>query len=158
MAFIFSMRSTPRASNSMHQYSRNLTTSSSLPVIAEDRDSFAAPGDTPPVPPRASNRPPSKAFGLQAPPIHYESSPPQYSLYASPFDGTGVEGPHGEKLEELRMRKGLKDNKHIARRGGWKTLAIIALIVLLCIVGLVVGLVVGLRKHNTYVSLICPFG
>jgi hypothetical protein len=151
MAFIFSMRSTPRASNSMHQYSRNLTTSSSLPAIAEDRDSFAAPGDTPPVPPRATNRPPSKAFGLQAPPIHYEGSPPQYSLYA------GVEGPHGEKLEELRMRKGLKDNKHIARRGGWKTLAIIALIVLLCIVGLVVGLVVGLRKHNSYVSFVSPF-
>ena len=40
------------------------------------------------------------------------------------------------------------NNKHIAKRGGWKRLLIIAIIVALCIVGLVVGLVVGLRNRH----------
>lgn len=50
----------------------------------------------------------------------------------------------GEKLAELR--KGLENNRHIAKRGGWKRLLIVAFVLLLIIVGLVVGLVVGLRK------------
>jgi hypothetical protein len=90
----------------------------------------------PPVPPRAWNRPPNKIFGLGAPPAY------------SPFDSTGVEGPHGEKLADVR--KGLINNKHIAKRGGWKRLTIIALVIILCLVGLIVGLVVGLRnRHKT---------
>jgi hypothetical protein len=42
----------------------------------------------------------------------------------------------------------MANNKHIAKRGGWKRLLIIGTIVALCIVGLVVGLVVGLRNRN----------
>jgi hypothetical protein len=74
--------------------------------------------------------------------LNYEGSPPVYSH----FDGTGVDGPHGEKLSEAR--KGITNNKHIAKRGGWKRLASIALLAIIGIVALVVGLVVGLRKRD----------
>lgn len=95
------------------------------------------------MPPRAWNRPHHKHFGLGAPPRRsHEGSPPAYSH----FDPVGVKGPKGEKLEDLR--KGVLDNKHIAKRGGWKRLLIIAAVVALVIVGLVVGLVVGLRNRN----------
>jgi hypothetical protein len=40
------------------------------------------------------------------------------------------------------------NNKHIAKRGGWKKLLVISIIAALCIVGLVVGLVFGLRNRN----------
>jgi hypothetical protein len=73
--------------------------------------------------------------------LNYEGSPPAYSH----FD-VDVEGPNGEKLADVR--KGISNNKYIARRGGWKRLALIAFIVILCIVGLIVGLVIGLRKGN----------
>jgi hypothetical protein len=118
---------------------------STLPPIDEDSPSFASPRSPPPVPPRAWNRPEHKVFGLGAPPrLNFEGSPPEYSQ----FDSAGVEGPHGEKLSDVR--KGIYHNKHIAKRGGWLRLALIALIALLCIVGLVVGLVIGLRnKHNS---------
>jgi hypothetical protein len=130
MAFIFSMRSTPVGS--MHR--RDPASGSTLPPISEDGSS---------IPPRAWNRPPHKIFALGAPPkLNCEGSPPVYSH----FD-VDVEGPNGEKLADVR--KGISNNKHIARRGGWKRLALIALIAILCIVGLIVGLVVGLRKRNS---------
>lgn len=141
MAFIFTMRSTPVGS-SMHR--RDPNSVSSLPPIEEDGASFAVPRDPPPVPPRAWNRPAHKVFGLGSPPrLNFERSPPEYSQ----FDSTGVEGPHGEKLSDVR--KGIYNNKHIAKRGGWRRLALIALISILCIVGLVVGLVVGLRHRHS---------
>lgn len=144
MAFIFTMRSTPvDASMSRRE--------GALPAIAEVRDSyiaddsgsFTAPRPAPPVPPRAWNRPAHKVFGLGAPPrLNHDFSPPEYSQ----FDSVGVEGPNGEKLSDVR--KGISNNKHIAKRGGWKRLAIITIAVILCIVGLVVGLVVGLRNRH----------
>jgi hypothetical protein len=73
--------------------------------------------------------------------LNYERSPPAYSH----FD-VDVEGPNGEKLADVR--KGISNNKYIARRGGWKRLALLALIAILCIVALIVGLVVGLRKRD----------
>ena len=133
------MRSTPVGS--MHRRDPNST--SSLPPIDEDGASFTSTG-APPVPPRAWNRPAHKVFGLGVPPrLNFDGSPPEYSQ----FDSSGVEGPHGEKLSD--MRKGINNNRHIAKRGGWKRLALIALVVILCIVGLVIGLVVGLRKPHS---------
>ena len=141
MAFIFTMRSTPVS----RMRRPDPGSPSTLPSIAEDIPSFNSPRSPPPVPPRAWNRPEHKVFGLGAPPrLNSEKSPPEYSQ----FDSTGVEGPNGEKLSDVR--KAVHDNKHIARRGGWRRLALIALIAILCIVALVVGLVVGLRnKHNS---------
>ncbi len=57
-----------------------------------------------------------------------------------------VTGPKGEKLEDLR------NNAYVARRGGWKRICLIALVVIACIVALAVGLAVGLhKKHSRYV-------
>jgi hypothetical protein len=121
MAFIFATRSTPTPNGSMHR--RDLSSTGALSAILEDGDDPA-----PPVPLRAQNRPLNKHFELGTPPKHnFERPPPAYSY----FDG--IKGPNGEKLADLR------NNKHIARRGGWKRLALIALIVVLCLVGLVVG-------------------
>jgi hypothetical protein len=146
MAFIFTMRSTPVGS--MHR--RDISSAGSLPVISEDGRlslTFSSddPPDTPPVPPRAWNRPADKRFGLGTPRSYFEGSPPAYSH----FDAVGIEGPNGEKLADVR--KGIYNNKHVAKRGGWKRLALIALIAILCMVALVVGLVVGLRNrsHNS---------
>src|SRR6266542_5625590 len=102
MAFIFTMRSIP-VEGSMHRRD------SSLPALSEDGASFVEPRQPPPIPPRAWNRPLNKQFNLGAPlALNYEGSPPAYSH----FDDTGVEGPHGEKLSEVR--KGITNNKHIA--------------------------------------------
>ena len=56
-------------------------------------------------------------------------------------------GPSGENLEDVRS--GLNNNKHIAKRGGWKRLALLMVIAIIFIVALVVGLVVGLHERNS---------
>lgn len=133
------MRST--SVGSMHR--RDPTSSSSLPVIDEDRDSSSTLREAPPIPPRAWNRPTHKIFTLGVPPrLKYDPNPPAYSQ----FDSAGVEGPNGEKLADVR--KGLSNNKHIAKRGGWVRLGVITLVIILCIIGLIVGLVVGLRHRH----------
>jgi hypothetical protein len=119
------------------------TTGSALPAIAEDRNSFHASQTPPPVPPRAWNRPAQRIFGLGPSILSQHDIPPAYSQ----FDSTGVEGPHGEKLSDVR-KKGFNNNKHIAKRGGWKRLALLAFFVVLCIIGLAVGLFVGLRHRK----------
>ena len=136
------MRSTSNANMSI----RSIRSLNPLPVIAEDRSSIradAASPRPPTVPPRAWNRPVNKIFGLGPPPrMQHDISPPAYTR----FDSDEAEGPHGEKLADVR--KGLVNNKHIAKRGGWKTLVLILLLVVLCITALVVGLVVGLRNRK----------
>jgi len=130
------MRSTPASS-----HSRNPSSSSPLPAISEDGTSSVEP--RPPIPLRASNRPPNKHFALGAPPRHNYDSPPAYSHFS--FDDD-AERPNAEKL--AAARNGVLNNKHIAKRGGWKRLLVIAIVVILCIVGLVVGLVIGLRNRH----------
>lgn len=141
MAFIFTMRST--TAGSMHTHDKSV--SSSLPAISEDDASLVTPSRiAPPVPPRAWNRPEHKKFGLGAElSFNHEGSPPEYNE----FDYATIEGPNGEKLTELR--RGLANTKQIAKRGGWKRLTLIALLLLLIIVALVVGLVVGLKKKKS---------
>ena len=130
------MRSTPVSS--MHRRDPNST--SSLPPIDEDGASVASAG-APPVPPRAWNRPAHKDLGLGVPQrLNFDGIPLAYSQFGS----SGVEGPHGEKLSDVR--KGIN---YIANRGGWRRLALIVLLAILCIVGLVVGLVVGLRNRHS---------
>ncbi|TVY83482.1 hypothetical protein LSUE1_G002711 [Lachnellula suecica] len=136
MSFIFTMRNAPKSS--IHRREN------SLPAISEDSASFNNPRDPPAVPPRAWNRPSDKHFALGRPPrFNYETSPPPYG--SSEEEGP-LDGENGEKLAELR--RGVVNNKHIAKRGGCWRLLIIGIIVALCIVGLVVGLVVGLRNRD----------
>jgi hypothetical protein len=53
-----------------------------------------------------------------------------------------VTGPRGEKFSDLR------NNRHVAKRGGWTRVLILVLIGLLLVSGLAVGLGVGLTKSN----------
>jgi hypothetical protein len=57
-------------------------------------------------------------------------------------DYTDVTGPRGEKFSDLR------NNRHVAKRGGWTRVLILVLIGLLLVSGLAVGLGVGLTKSN----------
>ncbi|KAI9817155.1 MAG: hypothetical protein M1827_001267 [Pycnora praestabilis] len=110
-----------------------LTTSADerLSTIVEDGDG------TPQLPKKTSHRPFSRRFQLGHPPRHdYEGPPPPYSPLG------GRLSSKGERFEPVR------NNKYIARRGGWKRLCILAIVVIIVIVGLVVGLVVGLRKKH----------
>ncbi|KAG9249282.1 hypothetical protein BJ878DRAFT_563336 [Calycina marina] len=119
----------------------------SLPVIAEERNSYLEGAHTPPppltpaIPPRAWNRPVSKIWELGSSHEPRIERPPPYDQ----FDAHDVKGPNGEKLTDVRKDR-IQNNKHIARRGGWKRLLLIALMTIVIIVGLVVGLVVGLRN------------
>ncbi|KAF4631990.1 hypothetical protein G7Y89_g6139 [Cudoniella acicularis] len=136
------MRSVPLGDTSMHR--RHPSASSSLPAISED-GSFIESCDAPPIPPRATHRPTNQNLALSSPPIfNYDRSPPEYNSHfkEGPLDGEG-----GEKLSGLKW--GLANNKHIAKRGGWKRLGIIAAIVLFCIVGLIVGVIVGVESRHS---------
>jgi hypothetical protein len=150
MSFIFTMRSTPASA-----HRRDPSTGSPLPAISEDGTSFSEAQHPPPIPARASNRPAQKHFAFGAPPRHRYDSPPTHSHFSLDDEG---ERPNAEKL--AAAREGVLNNKHIAKRGGWKRLLIIGIIVALCIVGLVAGLVFGLRnrhKSTSYVQTLFHF-
>ena len=101
-----------------------------LSVIAED-------GAMPQIPNKASNNGTfSRGWAFHPPRHSFEGSPPQYSFW-------DVTGPKGEKLTDVR------NNKHIARRGGWRRICLIALVLLAVIVALAVGLGVGLHKTHS---------
>ncbi|KAL8638206.1 MAG: hypothetical protein Q9226_009016 [Calogaya cf. arnoldii] len=100
-----------------------------LSIIEED----AAPA----MPPRAHHRPFHRRWNLGDPPrSSFESPPPKYSVW-------DTMGPKGEKLSDVR------NNKHIARRGGWRRICLILFILHTLIVGLAVGLSIGLRKKES---------
>ena len=144
MDFVGSKNFTPspaRHSSSNSRRSRTNSRASSLDhrlsIIAEDSSATALP---PRPPPQTHNRPFGRRFLGDPPRYSNGPAPPKYSLW-------DVTGPKGEKFEDLR------NNAYVARRGGWRRICLIALIVIACIVALVVGLVVGLKKkHSRYSS------
>ncbi|RFU33275.1 hypothetical protein B7463_g3080, partial [Scytalidium lignicola] len=70
--------------------------------------------------------------------VDISAGPSPYGSHSS-----GLGGYSGEKLSRI------KENRHIAKRGGWRCLGIGAIAALLCLVALIVGLVLGLRhKHG----------
>ena len=136
MAFIFTMRSQPGASRS-----RSSTLASNLDVPEDHHLSVIMENadDPPPIPPKAAHRPAFRRFQLGNPPQHeHDVPPPPYSAYA------GIIGPNGEKLNDVR------NNKYIARRGGWKRVCLVFFVIVAVLVGLIVGLVVGLKHKNRY--------
>jgi hypothetical protein len=130
------MRSTSNSARS-----RTAAAASTLPAISEDSNASVA--ESPPIPLRASNRPAHKHFALGTPPRHSYNSPPAYNH--SSIDDEG-DGTNAEKLAAARQV--VLNNKHIAKRGGWKKLLVLGIVAALCIVGLVVGLVFGLRNRH----------
>ncbi|KAL8924288.1 MAG: hypothetical protein Q9208_004069 [Pyrenodesmia sp. 3 TL-2023] len=123
----------PRHSNNGSKRSRansSHSPSARLSIIEED-------ADIPPMPNKAHHRPFHRYWNLGDPPrASFEKSPPTYSVWDE-------KGPKGEKLSEVR------NNKHIARRGGWKRICFVAFLVIAVIVGLAVGLTLGLRKKRS---------
>ncbi|KAI4171153.1 MAG: hypothetical protein LQ348_006984 [Seirophora lacunosa] len=123
----------PRHSNNGSKRSRASSVHSPnvrLSIIEED-------ADIPPLPAKAHHRPFHRRWNLGDPPrISFEIPPPKYSVW----DATG---PKGEKLSDVR------NNKHIARRGGWRRICLIAFLLIALIVGLTVGLTIGLRKRDS---------
>ena len=104
--------------------SRRVAAPTNLGLIEEDG------GMQPDNPQQPTNRPTAHLFSFQG-----RGSPP----FA---DYDNVRGPRGEKFSDLR------NNRHVAKRGGWTRVLLIALIVLLVIVGLGVGLGVGLTRSE----------
>lgn len=124
-----SLRGLPRKAS---QPSLSTPADARLSVIAED-------GDVP-LPPRAvtrtHHRPFSRRWNLGNPPRHsYEKSPPEYSL-------------SDQSPPKKRRFMALRNNKQLAKRGGWKRLLCIILLLIAVIVALAVGLSVGLKQHN----------
>ncbi len=106
---------------------RRVATATSLGAIEEDG------GMRPDIPQRSANRPMARLFHL---PFGAAREPPPYTEY------NDITGPRGEKFSDLR------NNRHVAKRGGWTRLCVITLIVLTIIIGLAVGLGVGLTRHK----------
>ncbi|KAI4234423.1 MAG: hypothetical protein LQ352_008177, partial [Teloschistes flavicans] len=116
---------------------RERSRASSLRSVSVPRLSIIEEDGVPPIPAKAHHRPFHRRWNLGEPPrFSFETSPPKYSVW----DAT--KGPKGEKLADVR------NNKHIARRGGWRRICLIALLLLTAIVALAVGLAVGLHKKN----------
>lgn len=114
---------------------RDHSQSTSLPAISEDSADFIAP----PVPVAPSR------YNVQS---QLRDNPrigsPVNGAYSSFSDTSSLGGT--TKIGEEKV-VGIRDNEQIAKRGGWKRLALIALVVTICLVGLIVGLVVGLRNR-----------
>ncbi|MCJ1409114.1 hypothetical protein MMC19_003192 [Ptychographa xylographoides] len=117
-----------------------------LSVIIEDGDASAPPRLVPKPPQR---RPFSRLFVLGSPPRHsFEESPPSYTKWD--------EGDGGEEHTGRGTFRAMRENKHIAGRGGWKRLLVIVLVVVAIIIALAVGLAVGLRKRNDHSPFPAP--
>ena len=127
-------RTLPRHSAKSSPKRRGIPDDVRLSVIDEDGD--AAPPSSRIPHNKVLNRPFSRRFHFGDPPRHsFDSSPPKYSVW-------DVTGPKGEKLQDVR------NNKYIARRGGWTRLLVIGFVLFAVIIALVVGLAVGLRKNR----------
>jgi hypothetical protein len=131
----------PRPSSSRSAHSRNASAEAEannkrLSAIEENSTAYYPSG----VP--IASSPPSATRGTfprshwhPGPRRSVDSLPPKYTLW-------DVTGPRGEKLRDLR------NNKQIARRGGWKRLLAVVLLLVAVAVGLGVGLGVGLVKNQ----------
>ena len=124
-------RSLPRHSTKGYKRSRaNSGVDARLSVIAED-------GALPQIPEKTRDtRTFSRGWAFNPPRHSFEESPPNYSFW-------DVTGPKGEKLTDVR------NNKYIARRGGWRRICLIAFVVLAVLVALAVGLGIGLQKKRS---------
>lgn len=104
-----------------------------LSVILENGDASFAPRKSP----RSSHQWSKKSGSLAGTTLFEDPE----DAYDQPPDR------NAEKLEQLR------NNKHIAKRGGWKRLALCIAVSVVVVVAVVVGVVVGLKKRSpsTYV-------
>lgn len=131
----------------MHSHRRDLSAAGTLPVISEDGNdldiqpaAMGAGGNNTNMSVRAT----TGIAPIKTRPWARIQNSDSLRSYLAMSDASGSDTDHEQ---EKRLAE-LRDNPQIAKRGGWKRLALAALIAILCIVGLVVGLVVGLNKRN----------
>ncbi|MCJ1372735.1 hypothetical protein MMC20_003960 [Loxospora ochrophaea] len=108
-----------------------------LSIIAEDESVPPLPR----IPPRthAQHRPVNRRWHFGDPPRpSFEKPPPVYSL----SDPDPQTPPRSQRWSIVR------NNRHVARRGGWKRLLILAIVVIIIAVGLALGLAIGLKARN----------
>jgi len=99
-----------------------------LSVILENGDASFAPRKSP----RSSRQWSKKSSSLAG-----------TTLYEGPEDVYDQPGDrNAEKLEQLR------NNAQIAKRGGWKRLALCIILLIIVVIAIVVGVVVGLKKKR----------
>ncbi|KAL3423465.1 hypothetical protein PVAG01_05212 [Phlyctema vagabunda] len=124
------MRSVSRI---MNMYKDGVHSTGGMPAIPEDQDA-------PPIPERSLYRPSMSKASLNATP------PPDYDFVERLYLGDR-HNPIDEKLFALR------NHRQLAKRGGWRRLALKVLIAVLLIISLAVGLGVGLsRRRNSDAS------
>ncbi|KAI9729284.1 MAG: hypothetical protein M1834_006955 [Cirrosporium novae-zelandiae] len=94
-------------------------------------------------------------YGLSLPSTPRSSYSEKHpSPYTSPFHSpyNNIISPGGVKFNEIRNRR-FRNNKYIARRGGWRRLTLIIFLLVAVIIALGVGLGVGVHIHNHNGSL-----
>lgn len=124
MAFIFTM----------HSQRRDMPATGTLPAISEDGNDFTIQPD-----PRAKPRSPPARPPWARNPV---ASPLSYISMSSDTSGSDTDQDKEKRLANFR------NNPNIAKRGGWRKLGLIALILVFSLVGLIVGLVVGLKNQG----------
>lgn len=134
MAFIFTM----------HSHHRDVSTAGTLPVISEDGNDLDIQPAAMCAGGNITNTSMRATTGLAPRPWARNPNSDSPRTYFTMSDASGSDTDHEQ---EKRLAE-LRENPQIAKRGGWRRLAVAALIAILCIVGLVVGLVVGLNERN----------
>jgi hypothetical protein len=136
MAFIFTM----------HSHRRDMPSTGTLPVISEDGQDFAITPDPKANPRTPPARPPWTRNPI-ASPLSYKSLSSDGSASGSASGSGSGSGSDTDHDKEKHLAS-LRNNPNIAKRGGWRRLALITLVAVLSLVGLIVGLVIGLRYKN----------
>jgi hypothetical protein len=109
-------------------------------------------GMSPDIPIRAPRRPQPNATTYGKPRTFLNSffSPPKDEL-------EDIKGPHGEKFSDVRSNRRSDSNsdetagrkKNIIRRGGWRTIICLGLVLFIIAALVAIGLVVGLKRMNS---------
>lgn len=136
-----------------------------MPIIAEDEDAAAAAaaaaaaGPAPAVPPRSQRRSRIGPDSLLVPehiqtsgsapssrPTTARSSAASIASINTMLPGGGSLPDRRRSAADMARKEGFRESAWLARRGGWKRLALVALVVVAVAVALGVGLALGLRK------------
>ncbi|KZF22051.1 hypothetical protein L228DRAFT_239073 [Xylona heveae TC161] len=115
--------------------SRSFPNLPQLPVISENND-WPGPIEPNTQPRRLEASPFTRHSNISLTHLEHDVPPPAYTPFLS------------QAWTNAEKRPDLRSNEFISRRGGWKRLGVIAIIVIALIVGLVVGLVIGLRRKH----------
>lgn len=131
MAFIFTM----------HSHRRDMPSKGTLPAISEDGTDVTFDTGVQ----AAQTRSAAAAAMQMRPPWARTPNASPLSYISMGSDASGSEMDQ----EKERALADLRNNVHVAKRGGWKRLAILAVVGTMLLLGLILGLVFGLRSRDS---------